>query len=269
MPTPDKNEKALLVGLLIIILVVLLFFSKNFLAGKGEKDANPKKTSQDEGKKLTPMSDSDMAKMIIERKPVIILDLRDIESYKAEHIINSKNVSAQDLTDILLSSDKNKTYVIVDYTGENSTISLPDSISKLQNVYSLQGGFEAWKKNHNATISAGDPSSFSDQSKVSYISCDDLKKMIDSNLPGTYIIDVRGKDLFSQGHLKNATNILLDSLENSYRSMPLGKKIVVYDDNGFYAFQAAVRLFDLGVMNVSALSEGLDMWKQKGFEVTK
>jgi len=207
--------------------------------------------------------------MILEKKPLVILDIRDQKSYEIEHIIGSKNVSSTNLQDILFSTDKNKVYVIVDYTGENSAINLSDNIKELPDVFSLEGGFTAWKLNHNSTISAGDPSSFSDQSKVIYINSDDLKKIIDSGQSNTYIIDVRSSNLFSQGHLKNAKNIHLDSLENNYRNIPLGKKIIVYDDNGYNAFQAAVRLFDLGVMNVFSLSDGLDTWKQKRFEVVK
>lgn len=269
MSTPDKNEKALLIGLFAIIFVVMLFFSKDFLTGKNDRNDNYNETKQDEIKKLSPISDIDLSKMIIEKKPLLIFDVRDPESYKAEHIIGSKNISAQDLHGVLLSADKRKEYIIVDYTGENSAINLTDNAGKLPNIFSLAGGFAAWKENHNSTISAGDPSSFSDQSKVIYINCDDLKKIIDSNLTNAYIIDVRSDDLFSQGHLKNARNIHVDSMESNYKNIPLGKKIIVYDDSGFYAFQAAVRLFDLGVVNVFSLSDGLATWKQKGFEVVK
>jgi hydroxyacylglutathione hydrolase len=269
MPAMEKNEKALLVGLLIIILVVLLFFSKSFLTAKNEKNANTQKISLDETKKITPISDGDLAKMILAKKPLVILDVRDPESYKAEHIINSKNVSTQDLLNTLASLENGKTYIIIDYTGENSAINLPDKIKKLPDVYSLSGGFAAWKMNQNATISAGDLSSLSDQSKVSYIKNDDLKKMIDEDVPNLYIVDVQDNISYLNGHLKGATNIFLDDIEKRRKEIPLGKKVVVYGKDGLSGFQAGTRLFDLGTSNVFVLPDGLDAWKDKGFEVVK
>jgi len=84
-----------------------------------------------------------------------------------------------------------------------------------------------------------------------------------------YILDVRKNATFSEGHIKNAANIFLDDLETKYRDIPMGKEIVVYDNDGLWAFKAAVRLFDLGVFDVHALSDGLDRWKQKGYEIVK
>lgn len=268
MANIDKNEKALLIGLLVIIFVVLLFFSKSFLTSE-KKDANPKKIAQDETKKLTPLPDNELVKMILARKSLVILDVRDSESFKAEHIIDSKNTSVEDLQNILSSADKNKNYVIVDYTGENSAISLPEKIKESPNVYSLLGGFEAWTMNHNSTISAGDPSSLPDQSKVSYIKNDELKKIIDENISNLYIIDVQDNISYLNGHLKGAVNIYLGDIEKRRKEIPLGKKVIVYGKDGLSGFQAGTRLFDLGTANVFVLPDGLDAWKEKGFEIIK
>jgi rhodanese-related sulfurtransferase len=269
MPDSNKNEKALLIGLLLIVFVVMIFVSKNYIANKNiSKDKN-KSTLPDNSNKLAAISDKDLAKFILDRKPLSILDMRDPLSFKSEHIINSLNVSGQDLLNNLSSNDKNKTYILVDYTGENSTVSIPDNMKNSSNIFLLTGGFTAWKSNHNSTISSGDPNLPSDQSKISYINCDDLKKITDGNSQNLYILDVRDKNSFAQNHIKNAINIYLDEIERRYKEIPLGKRIVVYDDNGFSAFQAGVRLFDLGVMNVFTLSDGFTAWQQKGYEVIK
>jgi len=95
-----------------------------------------------------------------------------------------------------------------------------------------------------------------------------LKKIMveESNL---YIVDVRKKGQFDEGHLNGAVNIFLDELENRHAEIPLGKKIILCDNDGMWAFQGAVRLFDMGIMNVFALSDGLNVWKQKGYEIVK
>jgi rhodanese-related sulfurtransferase len=140
--------------------------------------------------------------------------------------------------------------------------------SGFKNVFYLSGGFTEWKDENNGTASAGDPSSFSDQAKVNFIKGDDLKKAIDNN-EDLLIIDLRKEAAFSGGHIKNAINIYLGDLEKRRSEIPLGKKVVLVDNDGLWAFQGAVRLFDAGVFNVFALSEGLDAWKQKGYEVVK
>jgi rhodanese-related sulfurtransferase len=267
MSSLDKNEKALLVGFLLIIIIVMIFVSKNYATERNFPEDKSTTTLPDNSKKLAVISDEDLAKIILERKPLSILDMRDPLSFKNEHIINSLNASGQDLLNSLSSKDKNKTYVIVDYTGENSTVNIPENIKDTSNVFLLTGGFTAWKSNHNRTISSGDPNLPSDQSKISYVNCDDLKKMTDGNSQNLYILDVRDKDSFTQNHIKNSNNIYLDEIEKRYKEIPLGKKIIVYDNNGFSAFQAGVRLFDLGVINVFTLSDGLTTWQQKGFEV--
>lgn len=270
MDNDKKNEKALLWGFLLIILVVLVFVSKNYYSGKsGSSQKDTDTQSADNLKKMPQISDGELSKKILARSPLFIFDIRDSDSFKVEHIIDSKNVSVEDLSKILSSPEKNKTYVVVDYTGENSAAGISSDILEAENIYFLSGGFAAWKNNKNSTISFGDATSFVDQSKVRYVKSEELKKMIDENAKNLYLIDVRNSDSFKTGRIKNATNIFVDDLESRRKEIPLGKKIIVYDKDGLLAYEAAVRLFDLGIINVFALSDGLDGWNQKGYEVVK
>jgi rhodanese-related sulfurtransferase len=138
----------------------------------------------------------------------------------------------------------------------------------INNVYYLAGGFSGWKNQEMTTISGGDPFSITDQAKVSYINSDELKKEIENN-GNLYIIDLRKSDAFAEGHIKNATNIYLGDLEARQKEIPLGRKIVLVDNDGLWAFKGAVLLFDMNVFNVFSLSDGLDSWKEKNYEVVK
>lgn len=271
MDNSDKNQKAFLVGIFLIALVVLIFISKNYIAGQNstKKEDSASIQQADSSEKMTLLSDKDLAEMILARKPVIVLDIRDSQSFKLEHIIDSKNVSNDDLAKILTSLDKNKNYVVVDYTGENSVVNIDDNTKKLSNLYLLSGGFSVWKSNQNQTIAIGDPNSFADQSKVSYVKAEDLKKMIDDNVSNLYVIDTRDKASFTEGHIKNATNIFLDDIEKRRNEIPHNKKIITYGQDGLGGFQAGTRLFDLGILNALVIPDGLDGWKQRGFEVVK
>lgn len=270
MNKTDKNQKALLFGLFLIVIVILIFVFKDYYTSKSNTKSSDSKTeNQDNQPKLLSLKDTELSSMILARKPLIIIDIRDPLSFQAEHIIDSRNVSGDDLANILAVPDKNKSYVIIDYTGENSVVNLPENLKNATNVFLLSGGFQAWKNNQNQTISQGDPNSFSDQSKVNYIKNDDLKKLIDESAPNLYIIDARDNVSYTSGHIKNAVNIFLDDIEKKRNEIPLGKKIIVYGQDGMGGFQAAARLFDLGVMNVFALPDGLNAWKDKGFEIVK
>jgi rhodanese-related sulfurtransferase len=270
MSNLDKNEKALYTGILLVLVVIIIFFFRSHFIGRNSSEKNELEyQNSDNPKKLPPISNEDLSKMILQNKPVVILDIRDQENFKAEHIIGSRNVVNEELSQMLNSADKNKKYIIIDYAGENSTVKLPDNLKDSENIFILSGGFAAWKSSQNRTISRGDPTSFSDQSKVSYIKNDDLKKNIEENTSSLFIIDVQDKTSYSNGHIKGAVNIFLDDIEKRRKEIPLGKKVVVYGKDGLGGFQAAARLFDLGIMNVFVLPDGLDAWKEKGFEVVK
>jgi rhodanese-related sulfurtransferase len=58
-------------------------------------------------------------------------------------------------------------------------------------------------------------------------------------------------------------------LEKRKKDIPIGKKIVLYDNDGLGAFKAGVRLFDMGFFNTFTLSDGLDAWKKKNYELVK
>jgi 3-mercaptopyruvate sulfurtransferase SseA len=45
--------------------------------------------------------------------------------------------------------------------------------------------------------------------------------------------------------------------------------VVLYDNNGLWAFMGAVRLYDMGFFNILAMSDGLDGWKSNKFELVK
>jgi len=61
----------------------------------------------------------------------------------------------------------------------------------------------------------------------------------------------------------------LDDLEKEKAKIPLGRKVVLYDNNGLWAFMGAVRLYDMGFFNILAMSDGLEGWKNNKFELVK
>lgn len=265
-----QNAIALIVGFGLIILIAIFTIFKPFShTGNNKGQSNSSQLSRDSSS-AKQIGSADLLKKIQAKEPVDIIDVRSSGEFQKEHILDSQNIPADNFAANFENLDKNKKYVILDDGSDDIGLTLAGIMAQkeFQDVYYLASGFLDWKGKINPTVSAGDPNSFADQSKVNYLNSGQLKEMMqaESNL---YIIDVRKSDAYAQGHLKGAVNILLDDLEKRRREIPLGKKIIIYDSDGLWAFQGAVRLFDMNILNVYALSDGYNAWTQKGLEIVK
>lgn len=275
-PNQEKNNlKAIIIGLFLIILAVLaIFFRPNFFS---KKNKNAELPAQNETKKenlynFPSISCADLLKKIEGKEDLEIIDLRNPADFEMEHILNSKNISLSDLAQNISALDKNKQYFIVDDLGFSpAEIEMMQFFQKneFKKVSYLEGGIVQWKNEYNATISVGNPNSPVDQSKVIYLGIDELSSAIEAKKSNLYILDLRSANEYATGHIAGAQNIPLGFLETRYSEIPRGKKIILYSNDGLPAFQGAVKLFDIGILNVYALSDGLNAWKQKGLEVVK
>jgi len=255
---------------LILIIAAITFFRTSSTKDTSTPEVVAANAIADNLKKATKISSADLAKKIMSNAAMILIDVRNETDYAHEHILNSKNVPLQDLNSDLAGLARDKTYIVIDYGDSLDMTALATSLfsdAGFKNVYYLDGGIIGWKNGYNSILSEGDPNSFTDQSKVKFIQSDNLKDLITAGASLT--IDVRKSDQFAQGHLKNSINIFLDDLEKNKGNIPTGKKIILYDDDGIDAFKGAVRLFDMGFSNTFALSDGLNSWKNKGYEVVK
>jgi len=270
----NHNLKPIAIGFALIVLVVALFFFKSSFDTKKKTSSNTQKSQNeaDDLEKYASISSANLLKKINSDDNFEILDIRDQDSFSLGHIVDSRNILLVDLVKNIDMLDKNKQYYVVDDLG--FTPSEKEALKVLteagfQKVAYLEGGIYNWTNELNPIIEFGNPNSLVDQAKVNYISSDDLKKMIDEGGNNFVLIDVRDSSNYATEHLKNAISIPLDSLEARRKEIPSYKKIILYDNNGIAAFQGATRLFDMGVLNTFALSDGLSSWKNKGFEVIK
>ena len=269
----NNNIIALVVGFFLIMLIATVTFfrastSKN---NSNQQNIDNQNIDMNNLKSATKISDADLAKKIQNKDALILLDIRSEAEYAQEHIFNSQNIPFSNLNEDLSMLDKYESYVIIDSEASPDTIGLVVQLMSnagFDDLYYLDGGFYAWGKNYNQTISIGDPNSFTDQSKITYIQTDDLKKLMETEKNLT-IIDVRKNAGFIEGHLAGAINIPLDDIEKKKKDISMGKKIILYDNYGMEAFQAGVRLFDMGFFNALTLANGLDNWKKKNYEIVK
>ena len=96
------------------------------------------------GKGLSPTE----ATILINRRKAAVLDLRELEAYKAGHLPGAKHIDAAGLTAAIekLKLDKNNPLILVCETGVQSRKATSE-IKKLGfvEVASLDGGVQAWK----------------------------------------------------------------------------------------------------------------------------
>lgn len=80
----------------------------------------------------------------------------------------------------------------------------------------------------------------------------------DINLKDYYIIDVRSKKEFEEGHLNGAINIPSFNIKRNINKIDTNKKILVYCQSGERSKKALKTIEDYGIKNVYNLKGGLD-----------
>ncbi|MFC1756432.1 rhodanese-like domain-containing protein [Patescibacteria group bacterium] len=261
----NRDKFALLIGLFLIIIVAIITFYR----AENNEEFVLQEEIIEEINNFSEISAKDLQKKIRTEENVKILDIRNRSEYEYDHIADSINVPLSDIEKSSVTIESENTIVVVGNSGDNYN-AVVETLENNghQNILVLSGGFNQWKISMNQSISFGNPDSIIDQSKVEYIVAEDLKNLIDTNYPA-FILDVRQNKSFTEGHIIGAKNIPLSSLEEKRNEIPIDADIVVYGANEVESFQAGVRLYDLNFFSVSVFKEGLELWKEKGFEVVK
>jgi len=86
-----------------------------------------------------------------------------------------------------------------------------------------------------------------------------------SNAP-YLLVDVRTPDEFTTGHIHNAVNIPLDTIETRLNEIPRTEPIVVYCHSGNRSGQAAKILANAGYTQIYDLG-GINAWTDQGLPV--
>ncbi len=264
-----------MIGFFLIVIVTTLFFLKSSWMNKKKEATFEKNQAQekaDDLQKYSSIKSSELLKKINSTEKIELIDIRDAQNFSQSHIVDAKNITFDELASNFSFTEKNKNYIVVDDLGLTPNEKKVMDIfleNDFKNVFYLEGGIYGWENELSPIVEIGNPDSFSDQAKVIYIKNEELKNLIEQDSKSLFLVDLRSASEFASDHLKNAINIPLENLESRRKEIPTYKRIILYDNTGLLAFQGAVRLFDMGILNVNALSDGLNAWKQKGFEVVK
>ncbi len=272
----QKDLKVLFVGFGLIILVILITILRGslFVPKKENKtNSSENQTSLIPGEKYQTISSIQLQKELSAGNKLTLLDIRPFENYAVEHILDSVNIPLVDFPVGSKINALNPVVIITTDLVEEDKASVETAIKSLSdehltNVRVLAGGIEAWKKNIGATINFGDPKSFTDQAKVSYVEADKLNEALKQEV-ATFILDVRTPAEYASGHLKGALNVPFDDLEKRRSEIQPFPKVVVVGINELQEFQASVQLYDMILIQPFVLKGGINNWQKKGFELVK
>ncbi len=91
------------------------------------------------------------AELILMREDAIVLDVRDAKSFAQGHIERARNVSMTDVSAVLETAPKHSPILIYCYHG-NASQEFAQIFSdfRFREVYSLDGGFDAWSSRRQA-----------------------------------------------------------------------------------------------------------------------
>jgi rhodanese-related sulfurtransferase len=261
-----QNEKLVVtLGIILIIIVALVTFFRPLF----QKKPTDTVTTNTEVA-LPTISTKSLQQKITQGANLHILDIRIQDDFIQEHLPASINIPFENLSQSNLDFSKDDSVVIVGYPSDQSDES-SQAVEIIKNkgftnVNILPGGLDLWKADQGKTISLGNSSSLTDQSKVMFISTDELKSIFDNNLSDSvYILDIRPQTSFKQAHIQNAVNIPIENIEKRKDEIPARKMIVIYGENQAQGFQAGVLLYDLDIITAKVLKGGLVEWKQKNF----
>lgn len=98
----------------------------------------------------------EQAHTMIQERECQIADIRDEQSYQLGHIPNATLLNEQSLHGFIESADPDKALIIYCYHGNTSLSAAQFFVEKnFSNVYSMDGGFEAWRLKYPRDVKAG------------------------------------------------------------------------------------------------------------------
>lgn len=270
-----KEYGALIVGFTMILFVIAITLIRNNPFTASESSADVKKILGTEKAKTDykqTINAKDLQKKLLLSKDgtsLTLLDVRPFDEYINEHIVDAINITPAEFP-VGSKIDSHNFVVIIgkDSNDENIKLALQGlEKENFGNVSVLLGGMQAWESVAGATVTYGNPTSFVDQSKVSYATQEDLKKALEQNVP-MFIVDVRNADEYAKGHIPGAKNVPFEELEKK-RTEITEKKVVVVGKNELQEFQASVQMYDMLLVSPFVLKGAMPKWIEQSFPIEK
>jgi rhodanese-related sulfurtransferase len=268
-----KEQWAIIIGFFLILLVILItLFRSDLLSGSNQNENGTLINNKNSAANYPIISVQDLQKKILltkQRDKLTLLDIRPFKTYSAEHIVDAVNVTPEEFP-LDAKIDAHNLIIIIGENDDDGDISKTVTElkkEKFDNFLVLSGGMATWTNAMGATVTYGDPNSFTDQAKVSYVESEKLNEAFKQNIP-MYIVDIRTADEYAEGHLQGSVNIPFEEIEKR-RSDISENRVVLVGINELQEFQAAVQMYDMLLVSPFVLKGAIPEWQKKGFSLVK
>ncbi|MEA3506619.1 MAG: rhodanese-like domain-containing protein [Elusimicrobiota bacterium] len=195
----------------------------------------------------------------------MLVDVRSKREYGASHITGAVSVPYEELEYRNLNPGKE----IIVYCGARGCPLSKRAAAVLikkgySNVKILKHGIEGWL-GENYPITAEKQEKME---AVNILSPAEVRAMLSGN-NDVSIIDVRSPDEYRSGHIKEAENIPVGRISESFKdNRNLKQKIVLYCRTESRSKAVAKKLIVMGYENIFVLFGGISFWVQEGYGVT-
>ena len=210
---------------------------------------------------ITPKQDYEMAPFELAYDMMLLIDVRDADSYAANHLMGAINIPANELATRMASLQKSGRMIVYDLAGEAADAAVQMLVNAgYRWTYYLTGGLSRWVEVQgdrylvNATPLPTASGSVSTGSSGRPYSQGELRSDY------YVLIDLRDAAAYATGHLAGAMNIPTAQLPQWFDRIPQDKRVIVYDDDGTLTTAAYQSLRNAGFSRTSVLLGGLNEW---------
>ena len=199
------------------------------------------------------ITSGELESFIQKKIPLLILDLRDPDTFMEGHIegsANSKFTNVQQKQSVMSRLPKNYKIILVDEDGLESSQNV-NLLAKFGfDAYFLKGGIKSWDKD---LVKSSQKTAISNENLW-----DSLK-----NKEDVFLLDVRDPMEFSEFKIPGAVNLPLSDLfsEKGFEKIPKNKKIVTICSHGNRSMVATFALAQKGY-EATSLVGGMSRWNQ-------
>ena len=207
-----------------------------------------------------------------EEMPVVVIDLRPLDTAKASHIPGAVSIPAADLPNMKNAFPGSKAAPVVLYADTQGNAMASFDVVRgwgFKNTSVLEGGFPAWQKS-GAEVGNDQLAAeivYVPKPAAGSIPVAEFKQIVESLPADKFILDVRDEDEAMQGMLKGAHNIPSQDVADSLDQIPRDKEIILHCVTGIRAEMAYLTLMEKGY-NARFLNANIEIDKDGHYSIT-
>jgi len=204
--------------------------------------------------------------------PVVVIDLRPVDTAAAAHIPGAVSVPASELPNMKHAFPGAKSAPVILYANNRKdAMASFDTVRGwgFKNTSILEGGFPAWQKS-GAEVAINQLATeivYVPKPVPGSIPVGEFKQIVETLPADKFILDVRDEDEAMQGMLQGAHNIPSQDVADNLDQIPKDKEIIIHCITGVRAEMAYLTLKEKGY-TARFLNANIDIDKDGHYNVT-